>query len=283
MPSPLRKLPIYPSPVTSARGEPPLTPERAKALRETERSLGLSVGDMTPVELDDHIAFSCNRSGACCQGRQPLSNLVMPGEAAYMWQVLQQRGMRDIKDFVPDTLLRLVTINSRPPRGVRKNELSQRAPRSRDEPAVGQFGGLMFRMSDDPSMPDGDRCQFLLGQKPGEYACAWHRTRGQPLACALAPVGIVEIESEILFAIPKSRYSWCQGTQEMIDSGAKGFTLRELLARNHGDERLLDARAFTEASLATAAWKRGFQNHHSPLARLYISKIPELEGVLAGY
>ena len=283
MPIPLRKLPIYPSPVSSARSEPSLTPERAKALRETERALGLPVGDMTPVELDDHIAFSCARSGACCQGRHPLSNLVMPGEAAYMWQAFQERGMGDISSFVPDTLGRLVKINAHPPRGQHKDELSERAPRSRDEPAVGMFGGLMFRMNVDPSMPEGDRCQFLLGDRPGEYACAWHRTRGQPMACALAPVGITECESEILFAIPKSRYSWCQGTREMIDSGARGFTLRELLARNYGDERLLDARAFTEAAVATETWKRGFQNHLSPLARLYVSRIPELEPVLAGY
>ena len=69
----------------------------------------------------------------------------------------------------------------------------------------------------------------------------------------------------------------------MIDSGAKGFTLRELLTRNHGEERLAEARAFSEAHKATSEWKRGFRNHHSPLALLYVAAIAELEPVLVGY
>lgn len=196
---------------------------------------------------------------------------------------MKEGGETDIEVFVPETLSRVIHIHAAPPRGVGRREFTEFAPRSRDAIPMGHFGGLMFRMIEDETMPDGDRCQFLLGDTPGQYACAWHGTRGQPTACALAPVGVARTATETVFAIPRSRYSWCQGSRQMIDSGAQGFTLRELLLRNDGEDRLAEDSLFGEALEATRKWKRGFRNHHSPLALLYIAVIPELESVLAGY
>lgn len=282
MPTPRRTLPVYPSPIPKESSDRRISPEIAKVLRDSEKAYGVTVGDMIPIEMDDHIAFSCGRSGACCQGRHPLSNLVTPREAAFMWKTLQERGVNDIENFVPETLARVIHINAPPPKSVGGGKFTELVPRSLDISPTGVFGGLMFRMLADASMPDGDRCQFLLGDTPGAYACTWHGTRGQPTACALAPVGIMNAEKNPLFAIMRSRYSWCQGSREATDSG-KGFTLRELLLRNHGDERLAEARIFAEARDATTGWKRGFRNHHSPLALLYVTAIPELGPVLSGY
>jgi len=279
-----RPLPIYPSPVTHAAAPARVPPEDAKTLREAEKAIGLPVGDLVPVELDDHIAFKCARSGMCCQGRHPLSNLVMPLESAYMWEALKQAGMTEIDEFVPGTLSRFMVADGPPPLGSHAHQLHDAEDRFGGSPAIGEFRGLMFRLERDESMPDGDRCQFLTGDRPGQYGCQWHGTRGQPLACALAPVGVFGGGDHApILAVPKSRYAWCQGVRDMTDKGASGFTVRDLLARISGESRLAEVDAYGRACEASKGWRRGYRNHHSPLAKLYIEAIPELDSVLARY
>jgi|GEM_PF-3423562 len=284
MPTIRRPLPIYPSPVTHSAAPIRVSPEDANVLRDAEKDLGLPVGDLIPVDLDDHIAFKCARSGTCCQGRHPLSNLVMPLEAAAMWEDLKQSGMTDIDAFVPGTLRRFIVAGGPRPRGARADQLYDAEDRFGGSAAIGEFRGLMFRLDPDESMPDGDRCQFLTGDAPGQYGCHWHGTRAQPLACALAPVGVFDGGDQApILAVPKSRYAWCQGVRDMTDKGAIGFTVRDLLVRISGESRLAEVEAYGRAREASKGWRRGYRNHHSPLAKLYIKAIPELDSVLARY
>jgi hypothetical protein len=248
-----------------------------------ERQGKLRPGDVEVIDLDDHILFGCTRSGDCCSGRHILANILSPRETSEIWRVMHASGeLATIDDLMPGLLGRGVSdaATAKTPLGVGVPT----EPRTSGQ-VVGTFQGLFFRMRPDPTAADGDRCVFLQGDTIGGYACRWHGTAAQPLQCAIAPVGISTDprNGEFQFAVFKSRQEWCEGMRRAVAGDLPGFTLRSLLERIDGERRLADHREFSAALSATQSWTRGFRNHHSPLAKLYIAALPELEPALVGY
>ena len=250
-------------------------PRRALPLATVlARQIGTTTGDLAVVTgWDAPIPFTCAQTGRCCEGRNVgVSNLVLPSEAAGMWAWAQaNRGLTAVREFVPAWLAR----GGSPLTG-------------RGVDAGFRFEGMFFVMRPDPQMQDGDRCVFLAGTSGSQqHACSLHGTAAQPLACAVAPLAVSPVEtlaSPPTFAYPKSRAGWCRGMRETLAGQHLMTTPREIFARTpQAFERVEELRAFQSAATATRTWRRGYQNHLSPLSRLYVAACPDLDSVLVGF
>jgi hypothetical protein len=257
--------------------------------RTTEVTLGSdgAIVLLDPVrDRDAEIAFGCARSGHCCTGRHlGVANLMLPSEVAACYDALRAAGDVAIGTDLSEFLARLF---SAPVRAGGK-EYSMGVGRHSAERPMGTFMGLVFRMIPDanPAL-DGDRCVFLQGDRPGGFACRFHRTAAQPFPCALAPVGPLltsrapDDPSLPLLALPETRQHWCTGVQEVLAGSRPWIRLGALLDANDGERRLREAVIMNDAWQASRGWRDGFRDHHSPLALLFIAACPDLERWLVG-
>lgn len=245
--------------------------------------------DLLAIGLDEKLLFACSRSGSCCQGRDPFSNVVSPTEFREMFYALRDAGcVTTIHDFVPGVIARVVSVAKSHPESARapSHTFTSGAEcdvRLGDEGV--RFLGMYFRMIPDPEMTDGDRCVVLAGKKPGEFACIWHGSRAQPTQCALAPLALaaplLELD-EPKFLYPRSRLKWCEGMRRAHRGELPYTTPRAILERNHGEDRIREIIEIEKLRPAQAEWRPG-DSEFSPLAQLYIDRTPELAEALEGY
>jgi hypothetical protein len=257
-----------------------------------ERQLGMEPGGLVTVEIDDPIPFSCARSGNCCTGRHVLSNRVMHKEFALQYHMMLKVGMvKSLADLIPDRVARATSAPSGA--GPKTGTLDSDTSGVRLGDGGVYFIGLFFG-----TIPDGERgarygwdatrCIYLLPSdvSKGDHACLWHGTRAQPAQCALAPLALATdaiTASEPRYFYPRSRFRWCAGMREAKAGLRPSTTAREILDRNDGEDRIAELIEYAAAAKETMGWVARDGERLSPLARLYVRELPELELWLNGY
>ncbi|HEX7121362.1 MAG TPA: hypothetical protein VF178_03250, partial [Gemmatimonadaceae bacterium] len=148
-----------------------------------------------------------------------------------------------------------------------------------------RFHGIAFNMVPDPRMPDGDRCVFLEDDPRTGFSCRWHGMRAQPAACAPAPLVVEPRFSQLeptRFFYQRSRVRWCGGMRRAMRGEVPKTTARKTLNANYGWERLREMERMQASATAHSGWTPTGVEPFSPLARLFVDAVPELEDYLRG-